>query len=431
MTNHMSTFGGVLPAPAPRSAAGRIFPCGQRARLPLAALLAVLCAAPAGAAPDPIAPGPLGSFHPYVAVGYFHDDNLFRLAGDRPAFDGKRGDSARYATGGIFFDKMMGRQKIYLQGKLSKVKFSHFKQLDYDGKDVLGLWDWRVGPYFSGSAGASYEQTLAPYIDFRSSERNLRQHRRQHADGAWKLHPSWQLRAGAARDKYEYELAAQRFNNRTEDMSEAGFDYTPRSGSTAGLVLRRIKGKYSNKRIVGGAPLNDDFTQDELKAKVHWKVTGITSIQMLAGYAKRKHAVLGPRNASGLNGRVSASLHPRQKLRVNASAWREFAPIESNLVTYSLNRGASVGASWDASAKLRVDAALSKERRNYDGRLLANAPADIRDRLATASLGATWQARPGMQVNTSYARQRRKGADFLGNGSFKANTVSITASAQF
>ena len=426
MTNHTRTFGGTFSARAPR-----VLPRALPRSLPLAALLAAICAAPASAAPDPIVPGPLGSFHPYVALGYFHDDNLFRLADDRPAFDNKRGDSARYATGGIFFDKMMGRQKIYLQGKLSKVKFSHFKQLDYDGKDVLGLWNWQLGNYFSGSAGASYEQTLAPYIDFRSSERNLRKHKRQHADGAWKMHPSWQVRAGAARDKYEYELAAQRINNRSEDMVEAGFDYTPRSGSTAGLVVRRIKGKYASTRIVGGAPLNDNFTQDELKAKVHWKVTGITSIQMLAGYAKRKHATLGPRNAKGLNGRVTASLHPRKKLRVNTSAWREFAPIESKLVTYSLNRGASVGASWDATSKVRVDAALSKERRNYDGRLLANAPPDIRDRITTASLGATWQARPTMQVNTAYAHQRRRGADFLGNGSFKSNTVSISASAQF
>jgi exopolysaccharide biosynthesis operon protein EpsL len=418
MTNTTRTFCGSFSARAPRV-------------LPLALLLACAGAAPVHAAPDPVMPGPLGGLHPYLALGYFHDDNLFRLADDRPAFDNQRSDSARYATGGFFFDKMYGRQKIYLQAKLSKVKFSHFKQLDYDGKDVLGLWNWQLGNYFEGSAGASYEQTLAPYIDFRSNERNLRVHKRQHADGAWKMHPSWQLRAGAARDKYEYELAAQRTNNRTEDMAEAGFDYTPRSGSTAGLVVRRIKGKYANSRLIGGVPLNDDFTQDELKARVNWKVTGITSIQMLAGYAKRKHAVLGPRNAKGLNGRVTASLNPRKKLRVNASTWREFAPIESNMVTYSLNRGASVGASWDASAKLRVDAALSKERRNYEGRLVTNAPQDISDRLTTASVGATWQARPTMQVTTAYAHQRRKGADFLGNGSFTSNTVSVSASAQF
>jgi exopolysaccharide biosynthesis operon protein EpsL len=401
--------------------------------LPLPLLLLLACAghSAAHAAPDPVAPGPLASFHPYVALGYFHDDNLFRLADDRPAFDNQRSDSARYATGGFFFDKMFSRQKVYAQAKLSKVKFNHFKQLDYDGKDLLGLWNWQLGNQFEGSLGASYEQTLAPYIDFRSSERNLRVHKRQHFDGAWKMHPSWQLRAGAASDKYEYELSAQKINNRTEDMVEAGFDYTPRSGSTAGLVVRRLKGKYSNKRFVGGAPINDDFTQDEIKARVNWKVTGITSIQVLAGYAKRKHAVLGPRNAKGLNGRVTASLNPRKKLRVNASAWREFAPIESNMVTYSLNRGASVGASWDATAKVRVDAALSKERRNYDGRLVMNAPQDISDRLSTASLGATWQARPTMQVTTAYAHQRRKGADFLGNGSFTSNTVSVSASAQF
>lgn len=418
MTTTSRTFGGSMSARAPRV-------------LPLAVLLAFAGSAPVSAAPDPAAPGPLGSFHPYLAVGFFYDDNLFRLAEDRPAFDNQRSDSARYATGGFLFDKMYGRQKIYLQGKLSKVKFDHFKQLDYDGKDLLGLWNWQLGNRFEGSAGASYAQTLAPYIDFRSSERNLRVHRRQHLDAAWKMHPSWQLRAGGARDEFTYELAAQRFNNRTETMLEAGFDYTPRSGSTAGLVLRRIKGEYAATRFLNGAPLNDDFTQDELKARVNWKVTGITSVQMLAGYARRKHAVLGPRDAKGVNGRVSASLHPRQKLRVNVALWREFAPIESTLVTYSLNRGASAGASWEASSKVRVEGSLSAERRRYDGRLLASAPADIRDKLRTASLGATWQARPRLQVNTSYTHQRRSGADFLGNGSFKANTLSVSASAQF
>ena len=270
MTNFSGTVRGSCSVRAPRA-------------LPLAALLLVSAAAPASAAPDPAAPNRFGSFHFYVALGYFHDDNLFRLDAHLPAFDNQRGDSARYAVGGFLFDQRYGRQKVYLQTKLSSVKFSHFTQLDYQGKDLLALLDWQLGKQLEGSVGAAYEKTLAPYIDFRSSERNLRVHKNQHADLAWRMHPSWQVRAGAARDRYTYELSAQSINNRTEHMFEAGFDFLPRSGSTVGLVLRRIDGKYELPRLLRAAPLNDDFTQHELKAKVHWKLTAITSVQVLAG----------------------------------------------------------------------------------------------------------------------------------------------------
>jgi len=400
--------------------------------LPLAVLLILAAGMPARAEPQAGLPaGPLGGLHPYAGVGYFHDDNLFRLAPDQPAYDGQRGDSAASLSGALLFDKRYGRQKVFLQGKVSKVKFDHFRQLDYDGKDFLGLLNWQLGNRFEGSAGASYAQLLASYTDLRSRERNLRVQRRQHADGAWRMHPGWRVRAGAARDKYTYELTAQRVNDRTEDALEAGFDYLPRSGSTAGLVARRIEGKYLNGRFVGAALLNDNFTQYELKAKIDWKVTAASSLQALAGYARRKHAVLGPRDARGFDGKVTASLHPRQTLRLNGAAWRQFAPLESNLVTYSLNRGASAGASWDATAKVRVEAALSSERRRYEGRLLSNFPTEVRDRLRQASLGAAWSPRTSLQLSAAIARQRRTGADILGNGGFKSSTVSFSANAQF
>ena len=408
---------GSLPPPSPRL-------------LPLALLLAFAGGAAARQLPE-TPPGPLGGLHLVAGAGAFHDDNLFRIPDGRPAFDNQRSDWARYLIGGLLFDKAYGRQKLTLQGKVSSVKFDHFKQVDYHGKDFLGLLDWQLGNHLEGSLGASYAETLAPYTDIRTRERNLREHRRSHADGAWRMHPQWRLRLGAARDKYSYQVPIQQVNERSETALEAGIDFTPRSESTAGLVARRVKGRYPNPRTVAGMLVNDDFTQDELKAKVHWNVTGISSVNLLAGYARRRHELLGQRDAKGFNGRVTASLNPRQKLRLNAAAWREFAAIESDLVSYSLNRGASAGATWDAAAKLRVEAAISSERRRYQGGFLGALQGEARDRLRNASLGATWTARPALQVTASYALQRRSGAAFLGNGSFKANTFSVSASAQF
>ena len=417
MSTFLRTFRGPLAALAPRA-------------VPLALLLAAAGPVLAQQAPE-TRPGPLGGLHLYAGAGAFYDDNLFRIPENRPAFDDQRSDWARYLIGGLLFDKSYGRQKLYLQGKVSTVNFHHFKQIDYNGKDFLGLLDWQLGNRLQGSLGGSYAETLAPYTDIRSRERNLREHRRVHADGAWQPHALWRARLGAARDKYSYQIPVQQVNDRTETAFEAGIDYTPRTESTAGLVARKIKGSYPNPRTIAGMLVNDDFTQDELKAKVVWKVTGISSVTVLAGYARRRHELMAQRDAKGFNGRVTASLNPRQKLRLNAAAWREFAAVESDLVSYSLNRGVSAGASWDATAKVRLEAAASTERRRYQGGFLSALQGDARDRLRNASLGATWSARPTLQVNASLAHQRRSGAAFLGNGSFKANTVSVSASVQF
>ena len=94
-------------------------------------------------------------------------------------------------------------------------------------------------------------------------------------------------------------------------------------------------------------------------------------------------------------------------------------------------RGASVGATWDATAKIRVDANASYEKRAYNARVLLNAAQDLDDSLKQASLSATWSPRRTVAVTAQVARQERSGSPFLGLGRFKANTVSLVANAQF
>lgn len=400
------------------------------AHAPRACRLALLAGAICGMPATLAAPGDEG-LDLMAGIGYFHDDNLFRLADEHPGFDNRRSDSARQAHAGLVFDKTYGRQKINAQAKLTKVEFEHFKQLDYNGKDVQGRWNWQLANHLEGVLGASYAQTLAPYTDFRSDDRNLREQRRRFFEGGWRFHPSGRVRAAASHDEFTYELPVQRVNNRTEDVYEIGADYLPRSGSTVGLVARKVKGKYLNRRVFGNRSLDESFDQDEIKARINWIASGSTALQVLAGHARRKYTTLGERDASGFNGRVTAVYQPRGKMRYTAAAWREFSAVESNIVSYSLNKGVSAGAVWDATAKIRVDANASYEQRAYNARVSLNAPQDLDDSLKQASLSATWSPRRTVAVTASVARQERSGSPFLGLGRFKANTVSLMANTQF
>jgi len=390
---------------------------------PLAFLLCAACVIPAGA-------GPNDALHLYANVGYGHDDNLLRVPDNYPGFDNQRADSWWEREGGLIFDKTYSLQRISVVAKVSKFNFDHFKQLDYDGKDVQANWFWHIGNHLEGKVGYNYEQTLAPYTDFASDQRNLRRSRSQFAEGAWRFHSSWRVRTGFQRDKYDYELVQEQYNNRTEDASEVELDYLPRSGNTVGLVARRVKGHYPFPRQINGAFPNEDFTQDELKARVKWNVTGSSSIDALVGHTQRDQPAYGPKT-SGFTGKVNLTYQPRGKMTYTGSVWRDFAPLESTAVNYTLNNGASLGAQWDVTAKTRVNADVSAERRNYSAAPGFNPTGDLRDSLRTGSLRATWTPRPTIQVSAGLAHQARTGSPAIGTGSFKSNSVSLSASAQF
>ena len=367
----------------------------------------------------------------YARLGWAYDDNLLRIPDGQPAFDNQRSDSWTTSEFGAVYDRTLSRQRLVGHAKLSKVKFDHFRQLDYDGRDIQGTWYWQLGKRFEGQLGFSHAQTLAPYTDFRSDERNLRKQRRGFFEGGWKLHPRWEIHTAFSRDKYDYELAAQRYNDRTEDVIELEGRYLARSGSAVGLVLRRIEGDYPNRRPFSLSTLTDDFTQDELKARIDWKASGATTLQALAGYARREQPSFGAGRTSGVNGRVTALYEPGGKMRYRASAWRDFAPLESFIVSTTLNKGVSAGASWDPGARLRIDADAMHERRDYSARNGVVVPGALEDTLRTASLRTTWALRPKIALSASASYQARSGSPVLGIGKFKSTSFAINASGQF
>jgi outer membrane receptor protein involved in Fe transport len=130
-------------------------------------------------------------------------------------------------------------------------------------------------------------------------------------------------------------------------------------------------------------------------------------------------------------GKVKATYQPRGKMTWNAAIWRDFAPLESTVVSYTLNKGASVGAQWDATDRIKVNADAVYERRHYNARATSVGLGDLRDSIRTGSLSATWSPRPTVHVSAGLAHQARSGSVVLGTGSFSSNSVTLSASAQF
>jgi exopolysaccharide biosynthesis operon protein EpsL len=390
---------------------------------PFALVVGAMCSTAAAAPADVL--------QVVAGVGFAHDDNLLRIPEGEPAFDDTFGDSWVQTEVGLILDKPYKRQRFAATARLSKYQFDHFDQLDYNGKDLQTTWHWQLGNRLEGKAGATYVQELAPYTDVRSNERNLRQQRRQFVDATYSLHPRWRARAALASEKFTYDLASQIFNDRTENTGELEANYLAGTGSSVGLVLRKIEGKYAHGRPVGPLIVEDDFTQDEVKARIRWLASGITTVEALAGWARRKQSSLDDGSTSGVNGRISAEHTPRGKIKYNAALWRDFAPVESTNVSYSLNNGASIGATWEPRARVKLEAEAIYERRKYNARFALPGTGDPNDALRTANVRATWSPRQSVQVTASYAYQARTASEVLDQGKFRSNSVSFNVSAQF
>jgi hypothetical protein len=196
-------------------------------------------------------------------------------------------------------------------------------------------------------------------------------------------------------------------------------------------VARRVEGTYPFRRPFASSVLTDDFTQDEFKARVNWQATGSTTVQGLVGYVRREQPSYGEGTTSGVNGRISAFYTPRGKISYSAAVWREFAPIESPLVSYTLNKGANIGASWAVSGKVTVEASAIYERRAYTARQNFAGAEALRDAIRSANVRAVWQVRPKVQVVAAYVHQARSGSALLGTGKFDANVVQVSANVLF
>ena len=368
---------------------------------------------------------------PFVGVAYSYDDNVLRLSDDAVRSDRTRADTSRQIEAGLLLNKTIGQQVLSGKAAVTQVSFNHFNQLDYDGKDLLAAWNWHLGNHVEGNLGASYVQVLSPYSDFQSQERNLRIQRREFFDARWRLHPSWQVRGGVSGDNISYELPALRLSERTEDAIEAGVDYLVASGSTVGLQLRHLNSEYPNRR--GGLSGDGSSTQDEVKAKIYWRYSAITQVQFLGGRAQRKYAASTLRNTSGNNGRVKLDWAPLGKVRFSASAWREFAAVESAFVTNSLNKGGSLDSIWQPTAKLQLSLQLKGERRVFEGQsvFVPVQALDMEDSTRRATLAMTHNPLQRVQLGASIFHETRSGSAALGLNSYRAKGAMLNANIRF
>lgn len=365
-------------------------------------------------------------FTPYVGYTVGHDSNVFGLDGDqdyRALFAQPDGaDRTTLVNGGLKARVPVSRQQFELSADVSRARYARFPVLDHAGHDLQGAWRWSVGRTWSGRIGASKVRALGPMSGFREAARNLRTTRRNIAENAWLLAPAWQLRADLSTYTLQNELASQRFGDVDERKVETGVDYLAASGSRMGLVFAQVRGEYPMRPAAAGR--REHYRQDEVKARIDWRVAEKTRIQMLLGLTRRDSFGARTGRFSGPGARLTADWAASDKTAFEGACWREIAAADEVLAAYSLNTGCSLAPTWKMSAKTALKSVIAYEKRAFYGSAL---PASDTGRSASLALSyAPWRK---MALQMSVFALARDGN--TGTGTYARRGAALTARYEF
>ncbi|WP_413459971.1 XrtB/PEP-CTERM-associated polysaccharide biosynthesis outer membrane protein EpsL [Herbaspirillum huttiense] len=373
---------------------------------------------------------------PYVQYNYLHDDNLLRVSSPEAAQAAlgttKISDNVQSTTGGLRLDRMISRQHILVDASATKNSYDFFKQFDNIARDLKADWAWVVGERLSGNVGYVYSRSLTPFQNLRVLQTNIRTLDVKYANLAWQLHPDWTVRAVASQFGLAYDNVAQQQNNFTQDVAELGLDYTARSGSIAGIQVRRTTGHYPFDTQVGNTTLNNSFTQEDYKAKIVWLYSAKTKLQFLGGITQRdRNSDINGNAYRGFNARLTGDWAPTDKTGFKANLWREIGGVNDVDANFSLTTGVSLAAIYTPTAKLRFDGLFDYERRNYNGAAIVTGitPSNRRDNYEKASLSLTYS--PTNSLSLVLAVYRENLQSNISNFSYLSNGVSLTSRYEF
>jgi hypothetical protein len=388
--------------------------------------------AAAGAAQAQSSPYSIG-----VSQAFGHDSNLFRTA-TAPTPD-------KYSITGlqVGLDQPIGRQRLFATGSVRATRYEDITQLDNTGYSVNAGVDWSTIERLSGGLNVALNQNLARYgasgdqpaLTTKNIETTQEVGARVQLGMASLLSLQGSLshrRIGFSAD----EFAASEYNQTSGSL---GLIYRPSGLLTLGTALRATRGEYPNIVLANGDPAT--FSRNDLDLTATWVASGLSTIDARVSFGRQTSDALTQRDFSGTTGSISWAFLPTGKLRFNTTISRDTG-AETTFTSLGGGQAGGAGdnsrltttyaltAGYEATAKIRVNAAFRYTRRNLVDEQFVNGvsvgSAEGKDSLKTLSLGATYEPTRAWQLGCGAVRELRLSDSSLSNR-YAATTANCSA----
>jgi hypothetical protein len=330
-------------------------------------------AAVVGVAPPPLTPLDGNTYDFYVGGQEIYDSNLYRLppGGSTVATlvspDASRADELTVISAGGDGQWNLGRQVIDADIHVDETRFAHNSTLNNTSGYAKLLWDWQVGPYFSGTAGANWSRNLVSFGEALYLGRDLVDSPDYFGTARYQIGPHWAVYGGVNDSSISHSLAVAQTQDFKTEAGSAGVQYALDAADTLSAEYRYDTGRYPGGgfETLNGVSFSQDFHDDTYLLLLTHSFSDKTQVVADAGYLKRYYpdTVIG--SFSGDVWRVTVNWQPTDKTQIAFAGWHElhaYLVAESN---YFVSEGGSISPYWNATDKLSVAVVLSYEHQNF------------------------------------------------------------------
>lgn len=366
------------------------------------------------------------TFRPFVSFSRYYDDNLFRQAVEPKA------DSYNVFSFGANVDWRIKRQQVLARAAKSRVRYSSFDSLNYDGSDYLAQWNWQLGNHLNGQLGGSEVLTQVSFTELNTNLalNNLRTIRNRFGTVNWQFHPRWEVGGGMNESQATYSDPTLSPYNYTEMSQDLNLTWRTPKGTSLRTQVRTTETEYPYQLF---NIVDYSYSQQELNIAGIWPYSGLLRLQGQLGYLKRENKSLSERDFSGLTGRGTADYFPSGKTVLSLSLYRELSPSSEISSNFRLATGASLNAVWSITPKITMRGDLSKETAEYlgdPGYLMLNVPVR-EDKTQNASLSLNYAPLRSTLIGIGLQTGRRESTNVLYDSDYKFNTIFANVRVDF
>ncbi len=349
----------------------------------------------------------------YTYGGLMYDSNALRRT------TGEESDIvARLGAGGRTVNRIIGRQRLLLEGFGEYYKFDRFSEIDHFGYGLRGDLLWEIGNDINGTVAYGRRHRHADLGEFRSETRVMTTSDLFLVDGGYRFAPDWRIYAGAE------HVNAKRDSDLTPELqtntARGGLTYGTPLGNRLGVEVRGTRGEERIVDDLTATELTLDFDEREAAAVVTYGLTGQIRLNGRLGYTEREYEQTPQFNFSGGTYDATVEWLPTQKLIFSFATYRRVDSAIDIDASHVLREGMGFGVRWAPTFKLSFTARLLNEQRLYEGdRTAVTTGAPPRDetvRLWRFGAGwepqRHWQVGAGLDLGERTSNQLDRGYDY-------------------
>jgi hypothetical protein len=303
---------------------------------------------------------------PYVGDRETYDSNLYRLpsyitdVATLVAPNASRQEYINTVYAGVDGQWTLAQQTIGLNLGVSENRFARNNELNnYSGYGDL-MWNWHLGSYWSGQAGADYARSLTSFAETLYLGRDFLDLSDYFGNARYQIGPRWAVYGGIREADITHTAVAAQFNDSQTRSGKVGIELATAVDNTVAFEYTYADGRLPHGVVYfNGAPFDRDYSQSTASILLNYVPSDKTVINASAGYLKRDyiHEPIGAFSGDIWN--VSLQWQPTEKTQILFSLSRAPQAYLSSQTDYFLNTGGSISPVWVASEKLTLKLTIS------------------------------------------------------------------------